>query len=922
MKLALNLIISLFVFWHIAASPQSSPQGARELLALSETQNDTNHSLAIETAQQALALFTSANDLEGMAEAYNDLGRYHLAQNDLFEAAQFFDSSIQLWQQQNNRAEEAAVSIQRGYVESRKGEWLSAIDYFARAQNLMTQTGNPDPAQLARIESGLAYVFRESGLLQSALSHYEQALNYYRQTTEYGLVTRMTLLIGYTQFLSGNYAAAISSINEALAAYSKPENALARAECHEYLGQIYLAQGEYDQAREHLQLALPVYQSAGNSREAAQVIAFIGQIDEQEGAVARARSRYLEASTTFRRVSDRINDAAVRFALGRLELKNGNYEAAETYLKESIDDTENIRRDLTSRVFAAAFSASVHDRYAAYIDCLIHKHKSRPSEGFDVLALQASELARGRSLAELLRDTQTNVVAGVDPQLVQQEKMLRQSIRAKVDERISILAGPYRKEELDEVEGALARLREEHDRVSEKLRNVNPAFDRIFAPTAYSLPEIQSKVVDDNQTMLLEYFVGENASYLWAVTQKNVKLYELPPEAKITEAAARVYKLLEQQPAKDSENDLPRATNDLAKMVLAPVADQLNARQLIVVADGALNYIPFQLLPASSSNNQPLVETYEIINVPSASILGQLREEKLKRQAPAKVLAAFGDPAFAANYARLKGTSEADSAVIAKVNESDPRDSASRAIELSDNSVDPSLIQPLFYSRRELANLREIAGDNSLFATGFNASRKVFESTDLSQFSIVHLATHGQFSPKTPEQSGFYLSMVDPERRRQNGYMTLQDVYGLQAPVDLVVLSACRTALGKEVRGEGLIGLTRGFMHAGASSVAASLWEVDDEATAELMKHFYANMLQKGMTPAAALRAAQNTIRRDPQWQSPHFWAAFTLQGEYKQVIKAPVTNWSSSMFWRIGALAAVLLLLLVGIRIMLYKAS
>jgi CHAT domain-containing protein len=176
----------------------------------------------------------------------------------------------------------------------------------------------------------------------------------------------------------------------------------------------------------------------------------------------------------------------------------------------------------------------------------------------------------------------------------------------------------------------------------------------------------------------------------------------------------------------------------------------------------------------------------------------------------------------------------------------------------------------------------------------------------------LHFATHGLLDPKNPEFSGFFLSMVDATGRPQNGFITMQDVFRLQAPVDLVVLSACRTGLGKDVRGEGLIGLTRGFMYAGASSVVASLWKVDDEATADLMKHFYTNMLQKGMRPAEALRAAQNTLRQDPHWQSPHFWAGFTLQGEFNQPIGVPNrVGWFAVQ----KAIAAVLLLIfLTGI--------
>ena len=326
---------------------------------------------------------------------------------------------------------------------------------------------------------------------------------------------------------------------------------------------------------------------------------------------------------------------------------------------------------------------------------------------------------------------------------------------------------------------------------------------------------------------------------------------------------------------------------EFSQMVLSPVAAELNKQRIIVVADGALNYIPFQILPSPSANNEPLVTSYEVVNAPSASILGQLRQEAARRQTPAKVLAAFGDPVFASNYAQRKETDAGKQLALANQRKMSGGDTPLRDIELNGDSFDPSVIQPLFYAKRELANLREVAGAETFVATGFDASREKLESADLTKYAILHFATHGILDPKRPENSGLFLSMVNRDGQAQNGFVGLQDIYGLRAPVDLVVLSACRTGLGKDVRGEGLIGLTRGFMYAGASSVVASLWKVDDEATAELMKRFYTNMLQGGMTPAAALRAAQNSIRQEPQWSAPYYWAAFTLQGDYHHVIKA-----------------------------------
>jgi CHAT domain-containing protein len=190
--------------------------------------------------------------------------------------------------------------------------------------------------------------------------------------------------------------------------------------------------------------------------------------------------------------------------------------------------------------------------------------------------------------------------------------------------------------------------------------------------------------------------------------------------------------------------------------------------------------------------------------------------------------------------------------------------------------------------------LREVAGEQALIVSDYAATREKFLSTDLTQFAILHVVTHGLFNPKRPEASGLLLTNVSQGEKQLNGFIGLQDIYELRAPVLLVVLSACQTALGKDVRGEGLLGVTRGFMYAGASGVVASLWQVDDEATAELMKLFYSNMLQKGLRPSEALRAAQNTIRQRPQWRAPYYWAAFTLQGEYRQTIKPEVRGQSS----------------------------
>jgi CHAT domain-containing protein len=866
---------------------------AQELLAVSEKQNLNNHSLALQTAKRALEISKTLGDEFGAASALDQIAQCYYAQSDLDEATDTYQQSLQLWREQGNLHQQLQTLNMLGFVDVEKGDWQSAISYLTQAQSVTTEN---DPDLMAQSAAGLASVFIDSGLPESALIHYQRAREFYRKAALERGVNRMTMMIGHTYFLLQNTSAARENLQTALAAFDP--NGVDAAQCNEYIAQLRISAGQYAEALRHLLPVVQIYERAGNPKQAARVRALIGQLYEQQGNFADARANYLEASQTFQRISDRVSDAAVSFALGRLELQSGNYDAAEELLRHSIEYTEIIRSKSVGRELKQAFSASVHARYAAYVECLMRKHAKQPSQGFDVTAFEASELARGRSLAELLHDTQTDLLSGVDAQTAAREKSLRQLIRAKEDYRIDLLATDYSKDDLDQLEASLARLRDEYKEVLDKIRLVNPSYERISQPSAYSLRQIQQEVITDDQTVLLEYLLGSNASYVWLVTKNSFAAYEIPKEAIVTEAVGKLYNLLSVKPTAESEPKLRDAASELGQMVLGPVAGQLSGRRVIVVADGALNYIPFQVLPL---DRELLIEKVEVVNTPSASILSQLRSERSRRQPADKVVAAFGDPVFASNYAEYK---ESGSGQLTAKQESAAQP-VSRDINVAEDLLNPEKIQPLFYATWELRYLRQLLGSDAFLATGFDASRERLESTDLSHYSILHLATHGVLNTKTPENSGFVLSLLDRQGKPQNGFITMKDVYRLHAPVVLVVISACRTGLGKEVKGEGLIGLTRGFMHAGASSVVSSLWQIDDEATAELMKHFYANMLEHGMTPAAALREAQNTIRQDPRWTSPYYWGAFTLQGEYNENINVPSSSWV--WVWKI-AIAGVLL--------------
>jgi CHAT domain-containing protein len=335
-------------------------------------------------------------------------------------------------------------------------------------------------------------------------------------------------------------------------------------------------------------------------------------------------------------------------------------------------------------------------------------------------------------------------------------------------------------------------------------------------------------------------------------------------------------------------------------MLLGPVASHLGTKRLLIVSDGALQYIPFAALPRpfpghSSGrgyrNNQPMVLEHEIINLPSASTLAVLRNELAGRHPAPKIAAVFADPVFEATDLRLKRGTNAEQNSVSDAATSGEASLSGlqmiRSLDDADLIKEGRLAIPrLPYSRGEAEVIRKLVPEKSRrLAVGLAVNHAAVTDPELEDYAIVHFATHSLLNSNHPELSGVLLSMVDEHGQPQErGILSLGEIYNLKLRAEMVVLSACRTALGKDVKGEGLIGLTRGFMYAGAARVVASLWKADDEATAELMRLFYQRMLGKQqLRPAAALRHMQIEMWRSrSKWSVPYYWAAFTLQGEWK----------------------------------------
>jgi CHAT domain-containing protein len=300
-------------------------------------------------------------------------------------------------------------------------------------------------------------------------------------------------------------------------------------------------------------------------------------------------------------------------------------------------------------------------------------------------------------------------------------------------------------------------------------------------------------------------------------------------------------------------------------LVLAPATPLGN--QVAIVADGSLQLVPFGALPLS--NGHPLVSAAAVAVLPSASALAAVRVRVGSREPARRLAAVLADPVYSAGDPRV-GRATAPLALAPRL---------VRAVE----DVGLKGLPRLPGTRREADLLVRLGRDREVFrAVGFDVTRETVTGGALDSARIVHLATHALVDVRHPELSGLVLSLVDVRGAPRDGFLQAHEILGLKMDAELVVLSACRTAIGKEVRGEGLIGLSRAFMAAGVPRMVASLWSVPDSATAELMSRFYRGLIEEGHTPSEALRRAQDALRRERRWADPNAWAGFVFQGDWR----------------------------------------
>jgi CHAT domain-containing protein/tetratricopeptide (TPR) repeat protein len=834
---------------------------------------------------EARKLYQATNDQSGEGLALTLLGLAYSYKGQQDPAIKWHNSAIEIFRRIGDRNSEAVALNAVGQVYESLKDFATALVNYQKASQIFHDRG------ALEYEAGTIFKVAQ---MQRRLKHFDQALLSYERCLE---------------------------LSRSAGKQRTEANALSD------IASVYAAQGRSKEALQQYNKVLKFYEGINDRRGQAVALNDLGTFLLQNGKKAEA----LEA---FRRALPLSESAATGTIintfcnLARAERALGHLDDAMLLINRSLKKIEDLRTDVGSPGLRASYFSGVRENYEVGIDVLTDLDRARPGKGFAAEALLMSEKSRARALVDLIRESGANLRHDAPKDLIDREVELGGLIQRQAQYKMQLELKGKDSPEIAELEKQIVQFRSEYQWIQAQIREKDPRALSLARFEPLSLQDIQKELRHDD--VLLEFALGDERSHLWMVTPDSLQYFQLPDRKTIEDLLIEVYKSITKRQEREGQADTATLQSDieaadqvflqkapqLSRMLLGQIASELGNKRLLLVTEGKLQLVPFAALPMSDapveSNGSPkwLILDHEIVQLPSIATLRAIRAAGQKnRDAADKIAAVIADPVFARSDTRVQNSSVVASAAT---DENRP-ESAQRALD-GLRSGGPARLTHSSEEADAIANAAP-AG-TTLIAKGFDATRETAMNGHLGEYQIVHFATHGFLDSEHPELSGIILSMVDKNGVEKNGMMPLHDIYNMDLSAELTVLSACQTALGKDIKGEGFVGLTHSFISAGSRSVVSSLWKVDDRATAALMADFYQSMLQKGMSPAAALRAARLKVMQDKRWSSPYFWAGFVVQGEYTNHI-----NIETNSRPYLGVIV-LLSLLLISCGLIVFKVS
>lgn len=830
-------------------------------------------------ARQAVDLSQKAGDKPRALTAMLYLGSAYYYEGRSPEALEVFQKTADLAREIGNKKGLSRALNNAGGVLGDLGRYEESLSYFYQCMDVARELGDV-PMQYTTLKNiGDLYVrlgdpdkaeapLQESLRVGRELKHSEMVSDPSKVATEMSLLS-----LGEMEIAREHYPAALNYFEQVRAIH--PENALYEMQMLEGIAEAHEKLGESQKSIELLRQAMPLAEKAASGSYPL-ILSSLGQSQESLGQLNEALASQNRALTVLRENGGNPDDEwVIESRIAHVDRALGRSEEALLHYRESIDGIERLRGVAlnTERGRASALAKS-RETYAETADLLYDMHR-------EVDALAIAERGRARAFLDTLALSRT----GLADELTPEQRKREDAILARISAAQKDLWKENIPSEEQRRKAELASAEDELETFHLEVRQNNPRYASIHYPEPISVRQIQNSLLDD-RTAMVEYLLGEKRSLVWVITRNKLTTSVLPPRKEI-EAQVAAYRqvLVERASAltlPESLAEITRLGARLSSSLFQPVETAVaSSHTLIIVPDGALNYLPFEALVASparrtSGGTDPsyLVEKFTVVYGPSASALVTLQAMNRAAAALPKTLLAFGDPVatFSPGPRATSATSEATRSTSEAAEVSSTDDYTERGFSF----------ERLPYTRQEVLAISRLfpASQRQVFL-GEEAREETVKTEKLDQFRFIHFATHGFIDEAKPSRSGILLSR-DPHSS-EDGILQMGEIMRLKMNADLVTLSACSTGLGKLVTGEGVLGLTRAFFYSGARNVTVSLWNVNDSATAALMKAYYEN-LKRGVPESAALRQAKLTLLhgKNRTWSQPYFWAAFVLVGEGK----------------------------------------
>lgn len=838
------------------------------------------------------------------AQSLNLIGYTYYNMGDYAEAPRYYRMAAEIYRDLDEWQSEmmpvsniAVIDFDRGYLINAVQAWERNLDLFPPDGSIEERT---------YLLNNLSAAYLALGQTDLALGGFSKALELSREIGARSEEGHALNGIGLTYVATGESELGMEYLERGLAIRRETNDGRGIVSALNALGGLYLEQGDIqsalaahreaeitaasprDRARAQLRLsedlveagkpaeALSVLQAAGDTARKQQLVLLQADVHRLSGEAHLAGGDsnasvgdFQRALTTYEELLLIAEQSQCHYGLSRGYAAAGNLEQSVQHARAAIEAIETMRNRLTTPQLRAFFLSSRQEYFAQLISALLDLAGSEPNQA-DVYIRQAlaiSEQARARALVDLFSETAPDTED--EEQDAKQTELYRVLGEARYRLKM-LLEEPPAAEVLNEIELTKQTLAETENALNLleiERRQTDPTLAQLAAPTILDTDAIQSML--EPEMTLLQYSLGKESSHVFWVTRKQIRVWPLPAREKIETEARNLYARLS-MPAttRADRQQLQEALAAFSSTILPPETEQLHPK-LLIAADGVLQYLPFAALMSTQAPASPesLLENHVVVTLPSLSALAAIRQQNENDGMRGRDIALFADPVFSIDDPRFT-TFESTPAIDVTLRQ--PGDSVEKLPRLPATAGEAQAIVGL------------VDPGQSLLATGFDASRSTVLDAKLDDYRIVHFATHGLIDSRYPALSALAFSQIDAQGNSIDSMLRLHDIYNVQLNADLVTLSACSTALGREISGEGLTGLTQGFMHAGSRAVLASLWQVPDRATSELMKRFYQNLLQQQQRPAEALRNAQMDLSSHARWRHPYYWGGFVLQGDWK----------------------------------------